>query len=356
MSKKRKLGRGVAIVGAGMSKFGMFRDRDSKDLFVEAYKEMVDSVDKGLDPNDIDAVMLLAGTYLTTGEPQKAVNVLRQHLLTCDPSISRKCRIALAVALYKAGSKSESQEEFNALEESNPTDPNPLLAQVQLLREEKLWSQLNLKVVERYQKYPNDSLTPVVIARDLAAINSNEARQTAENILWLVLKNNPSSTGAMSVLAILLEMTGRHDESAELYQRLIELEPENLIAINNLAWILSEEKGQYQQALELTRKGLKLAPNYTDLIETRGVVFYRIGDMTKAVEDLARCIELYPSSTKQYVAASFHLARALDKIGRKDEALKHLNQALELEEKTGGLSTAELNEAKHLLIKLQEGN
>ena len=30
MSKKRKLGRGVAMVGAGMSEFNMFKDRDSK--------------------------------------------------------------------------------------------------------------------------------------------------------------------------------------------------------------------------------------------------------------------------------------------------------------------------------------
>jgi acetyl-CoA C-acetyltransferase len=56
--KRRKLGRGVAVVGAGMSKFGMFRDRDSKDLFAEAYGEMVASVDKGLDPADIDALYL----------------------------------------------------------------------------------------------------------------------------------------------------------------------------------------------------------------------------------------------------------------------------------------------------------
>jgi len=56
MQKKRKLGRGVAVVGAGMSKFGMFSDKDTKDLFVEAYKEMLSSVDKGLDPNDIDAL------------------------------------------------------------------------------------------------------------------------------------------------------------------------------------------------------------------------------------------------------------------------------------------------------------
>ena len=58
MKKKRKLGRGVAMVGAGMSAFDMFKDRDSKDLFAEAFVEMSTSVDKGLDPNDIDALYI----------------------------------------------------------------------------------------------------------------------------------------------------------------------------------------------------------------------------------------------------------------------------------------------------------
>ena len=58
MQKKRRLGRGVAVVGAGMSKFGMFQDKNSKDLFVEAFKEMVASVEKGLDINEIDAMYL----------------------------------------------------------------------------------------------------------------------------------------------------------------------------------------------------------------------------------------------------------------------------------------------------------
>jgi acetyl-CoA acetyltransferase len=48
----------VAVVGSGMSKFGMFQDRDSKDLFVEAYRETLSSVDKGMDPKDIDALYL----------------------------------------------------------------------------------------------------------------------------------------------------------------------------------------------------------------------------------------------------------------------------------------------------------
>jgi acetyl-CoA C-acetyltransferase len=34
----------------------MFRDRDSKDLFAEAFRQMLASVDKGVDPKDIDAL------------------------------------------------------------------------------------------------------------------------------------------------------------------------------------------------------------------------------------------------------------------------------------------------------------
>ena len=58
MNRHRKLSRNVAIVGAGMSKFGMYPDKNSKDLFAEAYLEMIHSVDKGIDPADIDALYL----------------------------------------------------------------------------------------------------------------------------------------------------------------------------------------------------------------------------------------------------------------------------------------------------------
>jgi len=58
MPRQRKLGRGVAMVGAAMSRFGMFKDKDSRDFFVEAYNEMLSSVDKGVDPKDIDALYI----------------------------------------------------------------------------------------------------------------------------------------------------------------------------------------------------------------------------------------------------------------------------------------------------------
>lgn len=59
--KNRKLGRGVAIVGAGMSKFGCFPGYSSRDIFVDAYKDLLSTVDRGIDPKEIEAFYL--GNY-----------------------------------------------------------------------------------------------------------------------------------------------------------------------------------------------------------------------------------------------------------------------------------------------------
>lgn len=55
------MGRGVALVGAGMSQFGVFPGKATRDLFVEAFLDMRTSVDKGLDPTEIEALYI--GNY-----------------------------------------------------------------------------------------------------------------------------------------------------------------------------------------------------------------------------------------------------------------------------------------------------
>jgi len=61
MTKRSSLPRGVAVVGAGMCKFGAFPEKSSRDLFVEAFQELVKSVDKGFDPLSIETVYV--GNY-----------------------------------------------------------------------------------------------------------------------------------------------------------------------------------------------------------------------------------------------------------------------------------------------------
>lgn len=64
MKRTPRLGRGVAVVGGGMSAFGLFNDgraatpRDSRQLFCDAFTELRDSVDRGFDPETIDALYI----------------------------------------------------------------------------------------------------------------------------------------------------------------------------------------------------------------------------------------------------------------------------------------------------------
>lgn len=58
VSKTKKLGRDVAVIGAAMSKFGVFPDKSSRDLMSEAYIEALGTVDKGFDPREIEALYI----------------------------------------------------------------------------------------------------------------------------------------------------------------------------------------------------------------------------------------------------------------------------------------------------------
>ena len=60
-TRKRQLGRQVAIVGAGLSEFGAFPEKDSRDLFVEAFQDMMETMDQRFDIEDIECAYV--GNY-----------------------------------------------------------------------------------------------------------------------------------------------------------------------------------------------------------------------------------------------------------------------------------------------------
>lgn len=56
VQRRKRLARGVAMIGAGISHFGAFKDKDSRDLFVEAFQSTLETVQKGIDPKEIEAI------------------------------------------------------------------------------------------------------------------------------------------------------------------------------------------------------------------------------------------------------------------------------------------------------------
>ena len=78
----------------------------------------------------------------------------------------------------------------------------------------------------------------------------------AERILQRVYSRQPDSVEAVFGLAMLRHVQGQKLEAIPLYERALELNADNVLALNNLAWILSQEKGDHARALELAEKGL----------------------------------------------------------------------------------------------------
>lgn len=309
------------------------------------------------DPTDVDAALLLANMYTQAGEPKKAISLLTKQISASDGPARNRYKIALAIATYKNGNKTRAQKELNALQELDPNDPAPLLAYTRLLKDDQQWSALSQKVMDWYRTHPKDGRTIAAVAKDLSKLQDSQSKKTAEDLVRMVLKGDPDNIEAMNVLVVLLLGTAdRADEAVDLYRRLLELQPRNVIAMNNLAWILCEEQGKYLEALELTQKGLQAEPDYADLLDTRGVIYYRLGEYEKAVQDFTKSMSLYLGTTPASIGTRFHLARALARSGQKDKAIEQLNQALDLENRIGGLSTADRADAQRLLKELQEGS
>ena len=309
-----------------------------------------------MEPNNSEMAVYLAEAYIDAGEHGQAITLLKSQLdMQNTPAAERRLKIALAAATYKLGNRDDAEKMLDALQQSLPDDPLPLLAKIRLLKSDKMWSQINQTVTSWCQSHPNDVNVPLVVANDLAGGQGDEPKKIAEDLLWRVLQQNTDSIEAMYSLAMLFQSTGRSTDAAKLYQRVLLLDPNNVVAVNNLAWILCEDQNQYQQALELAEKGLAKEPNYVDLLDTRGMVYYRLGRFERAVEDFTRCVNLYPERSQSLVASYFHLARALAKLGRTSQAVDNLKKALDFNNSVGGLTASDLTEARQLLEKLSEG-
>ena len=104
MTKRPSLPHGVAVVGAGMSRFGAFPEKSSRDLFVEAYLEMVKSVDKGFDTQVIDSIY--TGNYsseLFEGQGHTAPLIAEAAGLTPCPAVRVEDACASGGAAFRQG-------------------------------------------------------------------------------------------------------------------------------------------------------------------------------------------------------------------------------------------------------------
>ena len=123
--------------------------------------------------------------------------------------------------------------------------------------------------------------------------------------------------------------TARKDYPAavQYYRAAVDIQPENALALNNLAWVSGRMKSP--KALEYAEKANRLAPNQPAFMDTQAMLMAEHGDTAGATVLLRKALEIAP----QAAAVRLNLATVLILSGRKDEARVELDALAKLGEK-----------------------
>jgi tetratricopeptide (TPR) repeat protein len=84
---------------------------------------------------------------------------------------------------------------------------------------------------------------------------------------------------------------GHAQEAARLYQHVLKYDPNDLVALGNLARLFGES-GQYAQCEELLHRLTVLAPKHVDAYVNLGTILHEQGKLDAAIEACRSALQL----------------------------------------------------------------
>lgn len=133
--------------------------------------------------------------------------------------------------------------------------------------------------------------------------------------LFEYLGREPLDLPMRILLAQQLAELKQTDLAIREYRRVLESEPDNVVALNNLAWLLGASGSSKQsEALALAQRALAIAPGSPAILDTYGWLLHRAGQSREAVPLLERAVARRPTDPEmrrrlEQVRAAVHRER-----------------------------------------------
>ena len=153
----------------------------------------------------------------------------------------------------------------------------------------------------------------------------------------------PADARAVLDLALLYDRTGRPEQARKEYEIVIQLQPENATALNNLAYLEAEEGLDLNQALAHAQRAQQQLPGDLDVQDTLALVYVRKNLTNEGIRMLRDLVSRKPDSAPFHL----HLAQALYQKGDRPWAKRELQTALRHQP-----SAKEQNQIRELLAKV----
>jgi uncharacterized protein (TIGR03790 family) len=175
----------------------------------------------------------------------------------------------------------------------------------------------------------------------LAQGDQSGARQAIDESIALA----PRYIVALLQGAGLDEAEGRRDQAMGTYQRILDIDPNHTIALNNLAYGLAVYRAMPVEALPLAERAAARAPNNPTVLDTLAWVHHLLGDDRRAAAVMERVLRTTVTEPEIRVHAAIVFAAA----GARARARQELTAALDLNPALAG--TVAVQELEAALAK-----
>lgn len=178
---------------------------------------------------------------------------------------------------------------------------------------------------------------------------TDEQQRLVESWLQEALRHAPGSVPLLLSLAELRDHQGRYAEVEQVYRQILQHEPLNSFALNNLAWYLTLRTGNGTEALELLDRAVQRFGPSTQMLDTRALAWLALGKPEQAVRDLQTALAQKPN-----FLLYFHLAQAYILTRDKAQAAEALRKAKELGLKPALLHPLERGPFGQLVVQVDD--
>lgn len=156
-------------------------------------------------------------------------------------------------------------------------------------------------------------------------------------------KANPNNPAPLLQLGLLMDGTGRREQSKPIYEQILRIQQDHPIALNNLAFIKAEEGTDLDSALSMAQRAFQAMPNQADITDTLGWVYIKKNLAQQAVSLFTDLVKRHPNNP----VYRMHYGMALIQKGDRPGAKRELETALRSEP-----SRDEANKIQELLRTL----
>ena len=266
-----------------------------------------------IEPQSAVPLTRIAALFAKQGDYAKSIDSLRraQKLAPDDPAIARE----IVLAYLLATKPEEAIKEAKKLQSAMPKGSAGFVLEGDVHAALQRWPQAERAYRDGLKADPDSDALALKLHGTLTrAGKAAEADAMAKK--WLA--DHPKDADFRSYLAQRALGDKNLRSAAALYQSIVALQPDNVVALNNLAW----SAGQLgdPKAIGYAERAVRLAPDSAPALDTLGTLLVSKGDASKGLEYLTKATDLAPKRHD----IRLNYAKALVKAGRVDDARKEL--------------------------------